>query len=189
MRNKRNRRFFAEIEKSLDNGDILLMCYFAPSVKSYYSEEEKYENGVKLFQNYIRKNIDYIPANRKEFISQLKKADAVYIHGGGTEELYRDLEKQQSEFEKEIMNKKLVVGSSAGAYVLAEYSIDYAGESKPVRRFGILPIKIHCHFEEKNRKSLEEKFKQVDPKDKLETVFLKDGEMKVNEKRDKKACW
>ncbi|MEA3449784.1 MAG: hypothetical protein U9Q85_02290 [Patescibacteria group bacterium] len=78
-----------------------------------------------------------------------------------------------------MKKKKVVIGSSAGAYVLAEYSIDYADRSEPVKRFGVLPIKIFCHFEESSLKVLEDKFKKVDKDNKFELVLLKNCETKI----------
>lgn len=177
--NDLNKKFYSEIEDCLGDGDTILMCYFAPSENSDMPEEEKFERGVELFKNNIsNKKFNLILAKRETFIDDLKKADILYIHGGGTDELYSDL-KQYPDFIDEMKNKKAVIGSSAGAYVLAEYSIDYVDRSEAKKRFGVLPIKIFCHFEEKNRKMLEEKFRKVDENDIYETIFLKDCETKI----------
>ena len=155
------------------------MCYFAPSENSNQSEEEKFERGAELFNSNIPNNkLNLVLAKRESFIDDLRKADALYIHGGGTDELFNDL-KKYSNFIDEIKKKKLVVGSSAGAYVLAKYSIDYSDRSEAAERFGILPIKIFCHFEEGNRKILEDKFSKVDENDEFELLLLKDCEIKI----------
>ena len=155
------------------------MCYFAPSENSNQPEEEKFKRGVELFNiNIPDKKLNLVLAKRKNFIEELKKSDVLYIHGGGTDELFNDL-KKYPDFVDEMKKKKAVIGSSAGAYVLAEYSIDYADRSEVMKRFGVLPIKIFCHFKERNRKILEDKFSKADKKDEFELVMLKDCETKI----------
>ncbi|OGI26171.1 MAG: hypothetical protein A3J76_01845 [Candidatus Moranbacteria bacterium RBG_13_45_13] len=181
LENELNKKFFFEIGNSLNDGDILLLCYFAPSEHSNRTEKEKFDAGVNMFRKYIKKDIKYIFAEREKLIYQMRNADALYIHGGGTDTLFDDL-KKYPDFVEEVKNKKVVVGSSAGAYVLAKYSIDYAENSKPVERFGILPIKIFCHFEDRFEKILKEKFEKVDKNSELELVLLRDCEMRIFEK-------
>jgi len=181
LENDLNKKFYSEISNSLRDGDELLMCYFAPSMSSNRTEREKFDQYLAIFQKYIPKDIKYVFATRENFIEQLRKADALYIHGGGTSELFSDL-KKFPEFVEEVKKKKVVIGSSAGAYALAEYSIDYAENSEPLQGFGILPIKIFCHFEDRFRKILEEKFKKVDQNGELELVLLRDCEMRIFEK-------
>ena len=177
--NDLNKKFYSEIAEILDDGDTILMCYFAPSKNNNQSEENKFEKGVKLFnKNIPNKKIDYVFAKRASFIEELKKADVLYIHGGGTDELFDDL-KKYPDFVDEMKKKKAVIGSSAGAYILAEYSIDYANRSEVTKRFGILPIKIFCHFDERHRKILEDKFRKVDEDNKFELVLLGDCETKI----------
>jgi hypothetical protein len=51
--------------------------------------------------------------------------------------------------------------------------------------FGILPIKIICHFKESMKDLVEEKFKKVDPENKLEPVILRDCEINIFEKQER----
>ncbi len=129
-------------------------------------------------ENIHGRDIELVLARREKFTDQLRAADALYIHGGGTEELYDSL-KGYPDFIELVRKKKLVVGSSAGAYVLARYSLDYAEGSVVRKRFGILPIKIHCHFDPVKRARIIEQFKAVDPENALETVLLKDCETRI----------
>ncbi|EKE11830.1 MAG: hypothetical protein ACD_15C00016G0005 [uncultured bacterium] len=180
--NELNHDFFSEIAGSLDDGDSLLLCYFAPSMKRDYPEKEKFVNGVKQFERYMNgKKVTYVFAEREDFMRQLKKTDAIYIHGGDTIKLLEDL-KKYPEFPEEIRKKKLVVGSSAGAYVLAKYFINYSHENDAKQGFGILPIKIFCHFKDEQREILEEKFRKADEAEELELILLRDFEMKILEK-------
>ncbi|MFZ2193352.1 MAG: Type 1 glutamine amidotransferase-like domain-containing protein [Candidatus Moraniibacteriota bacterium] len=180
-KNELNKKFFVEIGKNLNEGDSLLLCYFAPSTQSNRSEEEKFDVGLGLFKSGIDKYINYVFAKRNNFIEQLRKVDGLYIHGGDTDKLFETL-KSYPEFIEEMKKKKLVAGSSAGAYILSEYSIDYPEKTEAIKRFGVLPIKIFCHFEEKDRKFFEEEFRKVDKNEELETIFLRNCEMAVFEK-------
>jgi len=176
--NDLNKKFYSEIEKCLGDNDTILMCYFAPTENGKMSEGEKFEKGKELFKNNISRKFNTVFTKRESFIEDLKKADILYIHGGKTEELFDDL-KKYPDFVDEMKKKKAVIGSSSGAYILAEYSIDYANRSEVKKRFGVLPIKIFCHFKENNRKVLESKFEKVDKNNEFEFVLLKDCEIKV----------
>ncbi len=177
--NELNEKFFSEIGNTLNDGETILMCYFAPSVGNNKTEQEKYELGIDFFSKKIAdKNLNFVFAKRDNFIEDLRKADALYIHGGKTDELFNDLKKYPN-FIDEVKKKKVVIGSSAGAYVLAKYSIDYPDRSEAKKRFGILPIKIFCHFEESRRKTIESKFAKVDKDNKFELVLLEDCETRV----------
>lgn len=179
LENDLNKKFFSEIGRNLEDGDSILMCYFAPSENSDLSEKEKFDRGVRLFQEHITdKKINYIFALRDKFIEQLEESDVLYMHGGGTDELYNDL-KQFSKFSEEMKNKKLVIGSSAGAYVLAKYSVDYTDRSVAEERFGILPIKIYAHYEDKDKELLMNKFNKVDLDNVYELVLLRDCETAI----------
>jgi peptidase E len=126
-------------------------------------------------KNIPDKNLEFTFAKRENFIEQIKEADAVYIHGGDTDELFADLKKYPN-FLEEIQKKKLVIGTSAGAYIWAKYSLSSSEENQITERFGILPIKVTAHFQEENRSIFEKKFKQIDPEEKYENVFLRDCE-------------
>jgi len=76
---------------------------------------------------------------------QLKNADVIYLRGGSTPALkavlgeIRDL--------VDLVKGKIVVGSSAGAYVLSKYY--YTHERDCIDKgLGILPIKTMCHYVE-----------------------------------------
>jgi peptidase E len=181
LENNLNKKYFSEIANSLQDEDILLMCYFAPSMSSNRTEKEKFDQYLKIFRKYIPKDIKYVFAEHGNFIEQLKKADALYMHGGGTNELFETL-KKYPDFAQEVKKKKVIIGSSAGAYALAKYSIDYAEGSEPLQGFGILPIKIFCHFEDRLRNTLVEKFRKVDKSGKWELVLLRDCEMRIFKK-------
>lgn len=150
-----NKKFFEEITK---NAKKILCIYFAKkdNWKSYFEEDKPIFN----FKNLVL-------ANEEDIIKQIKEVDTVYIRGGDTELLKERLSKINF---KKLIKGKTVVGSSAGAYVLSKcYYSNY--KHKIGEGFGILNIKVFCHYNYGERENLE-KLKQHN--EKLETVVIPD---------------
>ena len=148
-----NKKFFSEITTNLPDKSNILLVYFhcaKEKRKRCFNENKKnfvdYSNG---------KNFQLVAATEKDFISQLKETDVVFIRGGDTIKLLEVL-KKQPKFIFEIKNKKIVVGISAGVYVLSKYF--YANNVDEVfKGLGALPIRVRCHYSgelKKNRKKV-----------------------------------
>lgn len=144
-----NKRFFKEIVKSLKEPVKILIMYFA----SNRNWSELLKQDKKNFHSASpQKSLKFILADKNvnKFIKQIALSDAIYIRGGSTQLLKRRLRKVKN-LSKLFVNKA-VAGSSAGANILARYY--YSNSQDRIEKgFGILPIKIFCHYiKEKNKR-------------------------------------
>lgn len=142
QRNELNDKFFAEITKDVKENSKILLVYFATD-ESNYEEFSKQEKN-NFLRNSKLKSLIFEIATKDNFIEQIKESDVIYIRGGDTFKLLNIL-KQFPAFSNAIQGK-IVVGSSAGAYILSTYF--YSREKKKVfEGLKILPIATHCHHE------------------------------------------
>jgi len=139
--NALNRGFFNEISKGLkEKAKILIIC-FARKENEY---KEIFERDKKnILNNTDSKTLQISSASKDNFIEQLKESDAILIEGGDARQLLETL-KQYLDF-KEVIEGKVIAGSSAGAYVLSKYFYSNT-EDKIFEGFGILPIRTICHY-------------------------------------------
>ncbi len=161
IKNKFNNLFFKEIVSSKKGSLRVLLVFFAREEKDWKEHEERAKD--QFTQADPQKHIEFEVAvkNPEKFTQQVKKADVIYLLGGTTPLIIDALSKVKNL--EELFNGKIVVGSSAGAYVLSRYyysneaddlsGSDTAGIGKGL---GILPIKVMAHYspslaEEKDR--------------------------------------
>lgn len=176
--NELNRTFYEEIGRDVPDKGTILLCYFA-------SQDEDNSNRFKEDSERIKeqshgKDFTFLFANEKDFIEQLKQADALYMRGGSTPRLLGIL-KKYDDF-KENLEGKTVAGSSAGAYAIGQYSAFHDDESggKVREGLGLLPLRVVCHYESSDLPPNPEAFsslKNMAPE--LDLVLLKDFEWKI----------
>ena len=175
--NDSNRSFFKELVKDVpDKGNVLLI-YFAYD-KDPTEEVERIKSWMT--EGAKPKTLNFTIAERDSFVSELKNADAVYFRGGETKILL-DIAREIPNFE-ELLDGKVVGGSSAGAYMFSTYY--HSATYNQIRKgLSILPIRVVCHYQSDEYNSREEAVKEMDkyPND-LELVVLKDSEWRVFEK-------
>lgn len=176
--NELNHTFYEEITRNIPDGGTVLLCYFA-SQEDDNSERFK-EDSQRIEERSHGKKFTFLLANEKDFIEQLKQANALYIRGGSTPKLLGVL-KKYPDF-KENLDSKTVAGSSAGAYAIGKYSAFHDDESGGQIRegLGLLPLRVVCHYESNdlppNPTALNSLGNMAQD---LEIVFLKDFEWKV----------
>ncbi len=173
IRNEKNKIFFNEITKGLENGANILLIYFA---KEKEKHQELYEDDKLNFKdNCGKKELSFILATEENFIEEIKKANAVYMRGGDTFKLLNFL-KKFPEFNK-LIKDKVVAGSSAGAYVLAEYFYTHTLDSVE-EGLGILPIKVIAHYSDgETHEKIVDKLEKTGKN--LEVVKLLDFESRI----------
>lgn len=140
--NDSNRKFYEEVVKDIVDGGVVLLVYFASREED---TSEVFTEQVQKFQSAISdRKLNFIHASQENFLSEVKQADVIYIHGGSTNKLltilrnYPDLQP--------LLEGKTVAGSSAGAYVIAKYGADHA--KADVREgLGLAPLRVVCHYE------------------------------------------
>lgn len=128
-----------EIAKHVSNPKIL-SCFFASPRETW---EEKVEDWKSWFSDHFTQLLSYAYAEPESFLEQIDAADVIYFHGGDTRLLLDVL--PNAEDLKRHFEGKVIVGSSAGANMLAHYYWSSArgvmGEGK-----GILDINTMVHY-------------------------------------------
>ena len=158
-----NRKFFLEILNSIDSDNIRILCiYFA---RPEHRRDESFEEDKTIFFSLgTPKKLDIQQAkfDIEELREQILLSDVIFIQGG-MRGCLKDRLEELDDF-PELIKGKVVVGISAGANMLCKYyhSSVIHGVKKGL---GILPIKIFCHYTEKNIEELEElnKYKEKLP--------------------------
>lgn len=173
--NEWNRSFYAEISKDVSDGGTVLLIYFSREEEEW--ERLFVEDKERILKQAGNKKLNIVLATVADFAEQIGQADAFYMRGGDTDKLMTTLE-QFPEFKNAIQGKT-VAGSSAGAYVVGEYSprhsVSYIREG-----LGLAPLRIVCHYQSPDLPPNEEAFatlKNTAPE--LELVLLKDYEWKT----------
>ncbi|MDA3840354.1 MAG: Type 1 glutamine amidotransferase-like domain-containing protein [Patescibacteria group bacterium] len=165
-KNEMNDEFFREI-LSLDKKDLrILIIPFALDEKIF-----KIDFVASQFEkNNIDKNLNFDSAEIGKLEEQIKNADIIYLIGGKTLKLLAVL----ADFKNlsDLFNGKVVVGESAGAYVLSSCfyskSIDICSEG-----LKLVPVKTICHYDGEDKERLANCSKE------LEELILKDYEFKM----------
>lgn len=176
--NELNHTFYEEITRDVPDKATILLCYFA-------SQEEDNSNRFKedrgrLNERSHAKDFTFLLANEKDFIEQLKQANALYIRGGSTPKLLRVL-KKYTDF-KENVDGKTIAGSSAGAYAIGRFSPFHDDESggKVREGLGLLPLRVVCHYESPDLPPNPQAFSSLkNMPQELDLVLLRDFEWKV----------
>jgi len=147
-----NTNFFKEIVKELPSNITILGVYFACPEDTWAERFEFFKE--RLIRESGRADIRFVLAESDltVFVNQIKEADVVYLHGGETPLLKEKLSKVNNL--AELFKGKVVVGSSAGVYVLSKYyySNDY---DNIFEGLGILLIKSFCHYDDSKKEKLE----------------------------------
>ncbi len=176
-KNALNAGFYGEFSKYVSDGANILLIYFArkdDEIPKLFEEDER-----NILEQAGNKKFEFTVASSNDFMEQLKNANVLYMRGGDTDKLLGTL-KQHPEFGK-IIQGKVVIGSSAGAYVLAQYY--YSGSKNGVfEGLGTVPVRVTCHYESKIMKreadqkgvAALEKYPQN-----LELIVLRDYEWKT----------
>lgn len=178
--NKQNEKFFQEIVKDIEKPKVL-MCLFA--VVEQDRVGELYQELSKRMQDLHPSTvITFMLASQEDFVTQLKNADVLYMHGGNTEQLMETLQSFPT-FKDEIVGK-VVAGSSAGAYVLVAEGAAHTSEHSRVG-LGLMPVRLIAHYESLELPPNENSVTELLASDtEYELVKLKDCEWRVFEVED-----
>ena len=137
-----NRSFYKELAKDLPEGGTVLLVYFA--VRYDNTDEVLEEQSNAILRQAEGKQLYFVRATKEDFVSQLKKADGIYFHGGSTNNLLSVL-REFPEI-KSLIIGKTVAGSSAGAYAIASFGASHS-EDAMREGLGLAPLRVICHYE------------------------------------------
>jgi peptidase E len=163
--------FFKEMLKGLSENAKILFVYFAIPDESIESRHSTYVDYLR--RNGEGKEFDVKIASYKNFINEIRWADVVYFRGGDAFRLL-GVVGQYPDFEKELLKKMVVAGSSAGVYFLSKYAFSRSREII-YKGLGILPIKTNCHYSEEKEKGVMSAIGGYSGK----LLLLKEGEYKI----------
>jgi peptidase E len=141
--NELNTQFFEEFARDIKDKGIVLMIFFA-SREALTIPETFADLSARIAAHASGKQFEFMLATKEDLVEQVKKADALYLHGGSTNKLlsvlrtYPDL--------RPSIEGKTVAGSSAGAYAIAAYGASHS-ESAMREGMGWAPLRVVCHYE------------------------------------------
>lgn len=134
-------KFINEMVNGLSKNPHILFCFFAEKREDW---EEKFNNYTKRFIGWLSSEVEptFELAFPNRFIEQVKKVDAIYIHGGDDHLLMYWLRQFHL---KEMFKDKIVATNSASSDVLSKYfwTCDWR---QCMDGLGILPIKFIPHY-------------------------------------------
>lgn len=156
--NSQNDLFFQEILKDTSDNLIVLLVYFSKEVDRI--PKNKAEDISQFNKNKKSKKITFKIADELTFTKQVSESDIVFFHGGNTLKLLETLKKFKNL--KKLLNGKIVAGESAGAYVLSSFFYSKT-IGKSLKGIGLVPVKTICHYIGQNRDKLKEAPKNLKP--------------------------
>lgn len=139
--NPDNDSFFKEMTLGSKGKTLVLLNYFSREENEI--PELAKQDKARFIANSENKDLEFEIADENKLPEQLKNAYVMYMRGGETEWLVKELSKAQN-LEK-LFEGKVIAGSSAGVYALVEYS--WENDSKRLGNgLGILNFKAFCHY-------------------------------------------
>ena len=135
------KKFFTEVVKGLGNKPKLLICCFAQPREDW---ERKFTEDKEYIPKFLPKGVSPVfdLAFPSTFESQIKKSDAIYIHGGDDHLIMYWLKQFNI---PSIWEGKVVATNSASSHALAKqfWTCDWR---QCMNGLGILPIKFLAHY-------------------------------------------
>lgn len=146
-----NTKFFSEITSRLSDGTTILCVYYARPEEDWnelFVQDKRFLQQTRMDVVF---HIEQAAAEPQKFLVQLQHASAVFIRGGETDLLKSRL--KHPEQLNNLFQGKIIAGSSADAYILSTY---YYSNGKDILQdgFGILPIKVFCHYTDQKKEKL-----------------------------------
>lgn len=118
----------------------LLGCFFSspPEIR-----EQRFEDYMDFYREVFGDNLLAVNADVDKFEDQLYKADVVYFHGGSTKTLMAAMGKYPNT--GDLLQGKLVIGSSAGANMLSKYGFSPSSGSV-INGLGLVDASVVVHY-------------------------------------------
>lgn len=177
---KSNRDFYrAMFDLDKKSINLLIVPFAKPEEERDFSDKLE-----RIKQLNPDKKIIVKQADQKIFEEQITWADVIYLVGGDTKLLKKELDKIPNL--KYLFNNKIVAGSSAGFIVLSKYYFDQDYPDSILHGLNILPIKAISHFGLPNiyNKSFQKELSELEKfhlEEGLETIVLAETEFVVRE--------
>jgi len=172
--NSENTKFFSECFADTPNKTKVLVVLFASENDGSI---EYYENFCKRLKTFTDKDLEFIKANREDFASQIEQVNVVFLQGGDTNRILEALKSYPQL--ADMFKGKTIVGSSAGAYALANLGTSHE-EIYMREGLNILPLRVVCHYQSDRLPPSKTSLEEIqNAKQELELVLLEDYKYKV----------
>jgi len=133
--------FFRAIIGDRKTANVLICC-FAMSPDQWQKSYDDDRNNILSANDGL--SLSFQNANLDDFLSQVVWADVIVFRGGSAKDLIDNIKKVQG-WQNNISGKT-VVGSSAGAYMLASSYVVTDKTPQLTSGLGLLPIVIATHY-------------------------------------------
>lgn len=136
---------FWKLLKLIPRKSKILVVFFARPKEDWGMLFKKTKNSNFVFGRW---DIDYVLASddSNEFIEQIKECNVVYFRGGNTPMLQKKLEQLPNL--RQLLEDKLIIGSSAGSLVFAKYYYDQDYD-QIFKGLNFLDVKMITHYKSK----------------------------------------
>jgi peptidase E len=139
--------FFKAIIDATNKDIIKILCvYFARPEHRW--QESFYEDKCVFEEQGVNKSLYMGIASKDDFEAQIRNTDVIFLNGG-FKGFLKDALLSITNL-NELLANKVIVGISAGANILSRYYYSQGGDE--IREgVGLLPIKVFCHYSDKNK--------------------------------------
>ncbi len=141
LSDERNDSYFRKLTEGLSDGDEVLFIGFARRDET--DRNQVYEREKRFILAQAKCSIKVSNATYENLLDQIRRAKAIHITGGETDELVEDMQKYPS-FVLSLRGK-IVGGSSAGACLFSTYYY-FDPEQGVLKGLGTLPVKLMVHY-------------------------------------------
>ncbi|MDP2672813.1 MAG: Type 1 glutamine amidotransferase-like domain-containing protein [Nanoarchaeota archaeon] len=121
--------------------------------------------------------------NKNELHAKLKESGLIYLPGGDTKLLMRNLKEKGLVSLLKNSFEKVIIGNSAGAIVLCNEGFFFERErTKKLDGIGLAKISIYVHYTNQNRSDLKilSKDRKIYPIPERKTLIIENGKIKSN---------
>ena len=140
-----NKKFFKAITDRLSDQSRILFVAYAREKREWQIKRDEIADQIDGISPDKKLTIVLASEKTDDFIEQIKTSEAIFLAGGKPEPLHNYLHKVP-DLEK-LWKDKLIVGSSAGVWVLSKYYCLWKSDDI-CEGLGILPIKSLVHWTE-----------------------------------------
>jgi hypothetical protein len=144
-------KFFQEILRDTPRDVEILLVYFAKEIDRIPKNKE--EDITQFEKNKGNKSLSFEVATEELFLTQVSESDIVYLHGGMTSKISNILKKFSDL--KNSFEGKIIAADSAGVNALATFSYSQNADGI-LEGVGVIPYKTMCHYSEQFKNKVPE---------------------------------
>lgn len=146
-----NDDFFKQFTAGIEKDPVsILLCYWSRPKDQW--EKLKQRDCDHVLKHGNKDATLDITESATDFPKKAQVADVIYFTGGTYETLYQEAKKIKDT--QKLFQNKLVIGSSAGAFLLCSFSLNSFDTQPTDYNHGLklLPISLLCHWDIEDKK-------------------------------------